>query len=508
MSTSSQPISDKSTIWSVIWASSVGTLIEWYDFYIFGSLAAIISKQFFPSTNPQAALLSALATFAAGFLVRPFGALVFGRLGDIVGRKYTFMVTLLLMGGATFAIGCVPSFAKIGFAAPIIVLLLRLVQGLAIGGEYGGAATYVAEHTETKDRGFYTSFIQTTATLGLFLSLAVIFFTQQFLGKEVFADWGWRVPFWLSALLVGMSIYIRLNMKESPMFKKVQDEGKVSKNPLAESFGNKDNMKMVLLALFGVLVGQAVVWYTAQFYANSFMQNTLKIEDGQRTMIMLLAITLATPFFIFFATLSDKVGRKWVILGGILAATLAFMPIYKQMDKLATGNGAALVAEKSSTTVVKALMANTTGDSTTVTTALKNFANGTFVKEVKTETKLADATKPAVKPVTAKQVYLNSGDWWSMMGLIFLQILFVTAAYGPMAAFLVELFPARIRYTSLSLPYHVGNGIFGGLTPFIATALSLGGDKFAGLWYPIIIASISLVVGSVFLSNKLEENLN
>ncbi|MBK5277742.1 MAG: MFS transporter, partial [Bacteroidia bacterium] len=321
---------EKSSLWSVITASSVGTLIEWYDFYIFGSLALILSEQFFPNTNPTAAFLSTLATFAAGFVVRPFGALVFGRLGDIVGRKYTFMVTLILMGGSTFAIGLIPSYETIGVFAPILVLMLRLLQGLALGGEYGGAATYVAEYAPVGKRGYYTSFIQTTATLGLFVSLGVILLVRQSMGVEAFSSWGWRIPFLLSAFLVAISIYIRLRMQESPLFKKLKDEGKTSKNPIKESFGKKENLMLVLLALFGATAGQGVVWYTGQFYAMTFIEQTCKVEFVQTRNIIAIALLIGTPFFIVFGAWSDRVGRKYIMMTGLLLAVLLYFPIYKQ----------------------------------------------------------------------------------------------------------------------------------------------------------------------------------
>jgi MFS family permease len=498
---------DKKTLWTVIWASSIGTLIEWYDFYIFGTLTAIISLQFFPSNNPTAALLAALAAFAAGFLVRPFGALVFGRLGDLVGRKYTFLVTLVLMGGSTFLIGCVPSYKDFS-GAPFIILLLRLVQGLALGGEYGGAATYVSEHVSAKERGYYTSFIQTTATLGLFLALGVIWITKTQLGAVAFNDWGWRIPFLISSLLVAVSIYIRLRMAESPLFAKLKTEGKTSANPLKESFGKKENLKLVLLALFGATAGQGVVWYTGQFYANAFIQNTLQVHDDQRISLMLIAIALATPFFVVFGGWSDKVGRKWIMMAGMLIAVCSYLPIYKSMNALADGSLKTIVAEKSSKSVAIAADAKNPLDTVTTTAVRSVYTDGTYIEEIKKVTKLADATKPAVKPDEKKNVYLSPTNYWTMMLLVFFQIMLVTMVYGPIAAFLVELFPTRIRYSSMSLPYHIGNGIFGGLTPFIATALAAAGGaaKFNGLFYPIAIASVCLVIGTVFLSNELKDD--
>jgi MFS family permease len=497
-------LNDKKTLRFVIGASSLGTLIEWYDFYLFGTLTAVIGKEFFPADNPNAQLLAALAAFAAGFLVRPFGAIVFGRLGDKLGRKYTFLVTLLLMGLSTVAIGCIPSYKTIGLVAPALVLLLRFVQGLALGGEYGGAATYVSEHVEAKERGFYTSWIQTTATLGLFLALAVIYFTKKSLGDAEFATWGWRIPFWVSALLLVVSVVIRLKMAESPMFAKVQAEGKVSVNPLKESFGNKLNFKYVLLALFGATMGQGVVWYTGQFYANAFLQNTLFVEDGQRTFLMLTAIVLATPFFVFFGAWSDKIGRKWIMMAGMLIAVCAYFPIYQAMfNTTDVKQKTAIEAQtfKGATCSTDALMPT---DSLKTSFSSIAYTDGTTVTEVKKQRIPLDKMKAIPKAETIKKVYLSASAWWKNMFLVWLQILFVTMVYGPIAAFLVELFPTRIRYTSMSLPYHVGNGIFGGLTPFVATALSATG-YLNGLWYPILIASVCVVIGSVFLSNKIEE---
>lgn len=445
---------------SVITASSVGTLIEWYDFYIFGSLAAIIATKFFPAGNPTLALLSTLATFAAGFVVRPFGALFFGRLGDLVGRKYTFLLTLVLMGLSTFLIGCVPDYSTIGYLAPVLVLLLRLLQGLALGGEYGGAATYVAEHAPVGERGFWTSWIQTTATVGLFLSLLVIITVKGNMSSTDFAAWGWRIPFWLSIVMVGISILIRLRMQESPLFLAAKKSGKISSHPLRDSFTKKYNFKFVLLALLGATMGQGVVWYTGQFYALSFIQNTLKVEVAQASQLIMWALLFATPFFIFFGWLSDRVGRKWIMLFGMLLAIVCYRPIYTAMYEtgLVAGGG----------------------------------------------------TIPAV-------LVLDSASFWKLVAMVFVQVFFVTMVYGPIAAFLVELFPTAIRYTSMSLPYHVGNGIFGGLLPAIATYLSTkatAANEIAlqkglpmpysqpyleGLWYPIIIASISFVIGAFYI---------
>lgn len=496
----------------VIFASSLGTLIEWYDFYIYGALAPIIAAQFFPSENPTAAFLAALATFAAGFVVRPFGALVFGRLGDLVGRKYTFLVTLLLMGLSTFAIGFVPSYKEIGAAAPFIILALRFIQGLALGGEYGGAATYVAEHSPANRRGYYTSYIQTTATLGLFLSLGVILLTKTTLGDATFADWGWRVPFWASIIMIIISVYIRLKMAESPLFTKIKTEGKISSNPLKESFTKKPNLKLVLLALFGAVMGQGVVWYTGQFYAQTFIERTCSVEFVQTRYIILAAIAIGTGFFILWGWLSDKWGRKWIMLAGMLLAILTYRPIYKSIYATASTKGKTEIAEKGSSGVVSAVDA-ATGDSVVTTTLVKAFTDGNTYKEVNKVTFAKDRTaKP--KEAKVKTTWLSSGNFWWVALLVLIQIIYVTMVYGPIAAFLVELFPTRIRYTSMSLPYHIGNGIFGGLTPLIATRLfdvskttdNPTGDPFVGLWYPIVIAGVCFVIGLFYLPGKKDEN--
>lgn len=490
-------MTDRKKLWSVITASSVGTLIEWYDFYIFGSLAAIITVQFFPTKNPLIGFLAALATFAIGFIVRPFGALVFGRLGDIVGRKYTFLVTLVLMGGSTFAIGLVPSFETIGVFAPIIVALLRIVQGLALGGEYGGAATYVAEHSPPDKKGFYTSFIQTTATLGLFVSLGVIVAVRQTMGVESFNEWGWRIPFLLSAFLVAISIYIRLRMQESPLFSKIKAEGKTSKNPIKESFGKKENLKLVLLALFGAAAGQGVVWYTGQFYALSFLQKTCNIEFVQSNYIIATALVIGTPLFVFFGWLSDKIGRKYIMMGGMLLAVILYRPIYKQM--YSTSDLKTKVEVPDSRSIKKTTTFTDSGDTLRVSTTSYSMTDGTSVAEtVRTNSKAGSATE------SKKEVTLSLNGFWMIVTLVFVQVVLVTMVYGPIAAFLVELFPTRIRYTSMSLPYHIGNGVFGGLTPFIATALvGNGPDPFRGLWYPIGVAAACFVIGMIFLSNKI-----
>ena len=496
-------------IWKVITASSLGTLIEWYDFYIFGSLATVIAGQFFPKTNPTAALLSTLATFAAGFIVRPFGALVFGRLGDIVGRKYTFLLTLVLMGGSTFAIGLVPSYESIGFAAPVIVLLLRLLQGLALGGEYGGAATYVAEHAPVNRRGYFTSWIQTTATLGLFVSLGVILLTRHSLDadKQIsiakFNDWGWRIPFLLSVVLVIVSIYIRLKMQESPLFSKLKSEGKTSVNPLKESFGHKANLKMVLLALFGATMGQGVVWYTGQFYAQSFLENVCKIDFDQSRTILIWAIVFGTPFFVLFGHWSDKIGRKWIMLAGMLLAVVTYRPLFKTLitlsDTTQKTEKAELAEQKNTITLIAG-----TADSLRVVKQTQYYTDGSVMHTTAKDTLYTGGVKQVSQPQVTVSKEVGNGVYWKMTGIVFLMIIYVTMVYGPIAAFLVELFPTRIRYTSMSLPYHIGNGVFGGLTPFIATLLTTvyTGNQLAGLMYPMIVAGVCLVIGALYLSNK------
>jgi MFS family permease len=520
----------------VIGASSVGTLIEWYDFYIFGMLATIISKQFFPADAGTAALLSTLAIFAAGFIVRPFGALVFGRLGDLIGRKHTFLLTLIIMGGSTFAIGLVPGYATIGWAAPILVLILRLLQGLALGGEYGGAATYVAEHAPAGQRGFWTSWIQTTATLGLFLALGIIILIRTNQGVENFsAEWGgWRYPFWISILLVGVSVLIRMRMSESPMFTKLKSEGKTSTNPLKESFGKKANFKMVLLALFGAVMGQGVVWYTGQFYAQSFIETVCKIDFIQSRNIMLVAILMATPCFVLFGWLSDKVGRKWIMLIGMLAAVLTYRPIYQQFLSISNAQNR---IDKIDLTKTVASSVSVKADSKEVTKIYVTqsfdtaYTDGAVFKYTKTDTLKLGATYNALIPIdslnpglivskSAKpnvviEKTMGNAAYWDMIWLVFIQIVYVTMVYGPIAAFLVEMFPTKIRYTSMSLPYHIGNGVFGGLVPFLGTLIveftktssNPAGDALAGLWYPIGVASVCFIIGLLYLTNKIDKNV-
>lgn len=482
-------------IWKVIAASSAGTLIEWYDFYIFGSLSTIIAAKFFPSENPTAALLSTLATFAAGFIVRPFGALVFGRLGDLIGRKSTFLLTLVLMGFSTFLIGCIPSYATIGAWAPALVLLLRLLQGLALGGEYGGAATYVAEHAPANRRGFYTSWIQTTATLGLFLSLGVILSIRRLVGVDEFTNGdGWRYPFLASILLVIVSIFIRLRMNESPLFAKLKKEGTTSKNPLKESFGNKTNFKMVLLALFGATMGQGVIWYTGQFYAQAFILTKCNVEYEQANTIILISLVFATPFFVVFGWLSDKWGRKNIMMAGMLLGVLLYRPIFGELYQTADVAHKNIAETSSTTTVNKE-------KKTTTIAVYKTFEDSSRLK--------TSVVQSAKGSVTKDEVTLNESGKWKMILLIAVMVLFVTMVYGPIAAFLVELFPTKIRYTSMSLPYHIGNGVFGGLVPFIATLITTikGTDYLSGLWYPIGIAALSFIIGSLYLSNKVHKEV-
>jgi MFS family permease len=481
------------SITSVISASSVGTMIEWYDFYIFGSLATIISTKFFPQDNPTAAFLSTLATFAAGFVVRPFGALFFGRLGDLIGRKYTFMVTLLLMGGATFLIGCIPSYETIGFMAPVLILLLRLLQGLALGGEYGGAATYVAEHSPEGKRGFMTAWIQTTATVGLFVSLLVIMGTRAALSAEDFDAWGWRVPFWVSILMVLVSYLIRKNMEESPVFAKAKAAGKTSTNPLKESFGKKLNFKFVLLALFGAVMGQGVIWYTGQFYAMSFIEKTMGVDKEQVDSLMFIALMMGTPFFLVFGWFSDKVGRKWIMMIGMFIAIISYRPIYEKMYQ--TTNVANKIELSSSNSMVNNV--------NTVTTV---YADSTIQQEIQ-------KTNPTNGAITSTKVLtINSKDKQTLIWLVFIQVLFVTMVYGPIAAFLVEMFPTKIRYTSMSLPYHIGNGVFGGLLPAVATYLATNAKTagksdwyLEGLWYPIGVAAVCLIIGVIYINGKDKE---
>jgi MFS family permease len=462
-------------IWKIITASAVGTMIEWYDFYIFGSLATTISPLFYPSGNDTLALIAYLSTFAVGFVVRPFGALFFGRIGDLVGRKYAFLVTLLIMGGATALIGFLPTYATIGLAAPILLLVIRILQGLALGGEYGGAAIYVAEHVPDDKRGFYTSFIQITATLGLFLSLVVILVVQNSFTTQTFAAWAWRIPFIISIFLVGISLYIRLRMKESPIFTQIKSAGMTSAKPLKEAFTQKENLKRVLISLFGATAGQGVVWYTGQFYALFYLQTILKVNGRAANYIVAIALLMAMPFFVFFGSLSDRVGRKKIMMIGCLLAALSYLPLYHAMQRAAGSNVATASSQPDRITGAPKLTPQTD-------------INGKLepAKEVLTYTNFANL--------------IGNSTAWKLILLVFIQVIFVTMVYGPIAAYLVEAFPAKIRYTSLSLPYHIGNGVFGGLLPVIGlTVIAQTGNIYAGLYYPIVVASITFIVGSLFL---------
>jgi MFS family permease len=464
-----------SQIWQVIAASAVGTMIEWYDFYIFGSLAAIISPLFYPQGNDTLALIAYLSTFAVGFVVRPFGALFFGRIGDLVGRKYAFLVTLLIMGGATALIGLLPTYATIGVAAPIILLLIRVLQGLALGGEYGGAAVYVAEHVPDGTRGFYTSFIQITATLGLFVSLAVILVVQNLMSPEAFREWGWRLPFLISIFLVAVSLYIRLRMQESPIFQHIKSTGMASAAPLRDAFTHRAHLKRVLVSLFGATAGQGVVWYTGQFYALFYLQTILKVNATSANYIVAAALLLGMPLFVFFGALSDRVGRKWLMMAGCLLAAISYMPIYGAMQRAAGSQVMTVLSQRSEVTGAISLVPQT-------------IVGGTM--------------RPAIEvlPYTTIGDLAGNPVAWQLVGLVFMQMIFVTMVYGPIAAYLVEAFPARIRYTALSLPYHIGNGVFGGLLPVIGLSIvARTGNIYAGLYYPIVVALVTFVVGSFLL---------
>ena len=533
----------------VIFASSLGTVFEWYDFYLYGSLAAIISKQFFSGVNETAAFIFALMAFAAGFAVRPFGALLFGRLGDMVGRKYTFLITIILMGASTFVVGILPSYASIGVTAPIILITLRLLQGLALGGEYGGAATYVAEHAPNGKRGAYTAWIQTTATLGLFLSLLVILGTRTWTGEAAFADWGWRVPFLLSVVLLGVSVWIRLTLSESPLFQKMKSEGKRSKAPLTESFGQWRNLKIVLIALFGLTAGQAVVWYTGQFYALFFLTQTLKVDGFDANLMIAASLAIGTPFFILFGSLSDRIGRKPIILGGCLIAALSYFPLFGMLTHYANPalesalakapvivtadpaecsfqfNPVGTVKFVSSCDVAKSFLARASvnysnqaapagtiaqikvGDTVIDSVSLKGLAGADLKAASDTFNKaMGDAIKAAGYPAKADKASVN----WPMTILVLtLLVILVTMVYGPIAARLVELFPTNIRYTSMSLPYHIGNGWFGGFLPTTAFAMvAATGDIYYGLWYPIVVAVGTFIIGLLFVPETKDVDIN
>lgn len=536
----------------VIFASSLGTVFEWYDFYLYGALAAIIGKQFFLG-DPTTSFIFALLTFAAGFIVRPFGALVFGRLGDMIGRKYTFLVTILIMGASTFLVGLLPGYATIGIAAPIILVTLRVLQGLALGGEYGGAATYVAEHAPQGKRGFFTAWIQTTATMGLFLSLLVILGTRTAIGEAEFTAWGWRIPFLVSVILLGVSVWIRLSMAESPAFTKMKSEGKTSKAPLSEAFLNWKNAKIALLALFGLTMGQAVVWYTGQFYALFFLTQTLKIEGPTANILIAIALVLGTPFFLVFGILSDKIGRKWIILGGMVIAAATYFPLFKAITYY--GNPALAQAIATAPVVVVAdtekchFQVDPSGtrkfpSSCDIATRMLTNASVNYTTEAAPAGSVAqikvgdqviqsfnatmtpdnidfDADSKARNTALTKEVtaalktagYPEKADPATinkpmLVLLLFILMIYVTMVYGPIAAMLVEMFPTRIRYTSMSLPYHIGNGWFGGLLPTISFALvAANGNIYYGLWYPIIIALISFVIGALFVRETKDNNI-
>ena len=538
----------------VIFASSLGTIFEWYDFYLYGSLVAIIAKQFFSGLDAGAAFIFALLAFAAGFIVRPFGALVFGRLGDMIGRKYTFLVTILIMGLSTFVVGILPNFESIGWAAPVTLIVLRMLQGLALGGEYGGAATYVAEHAPAGKRGAYTSWIQTTATLGLFLSLMVILGTRTIVGEEAFAVWGWRVPFLLSIALLAVSVWIRMSMDESPAFKKMKEAGKTSKAPLAESFGQWKNMKIVILALVGLTAGQAVVWYTGQFYALFFLTQALKVDGATANILVAISLLVGAPFFVVFGTLSDKIGRKPIIMAGCMIAALTYFPLFNALTSAANPDLAKAQKDVPVTVVVDPAQCSFQGSpiarevnfhtscdiaKRTLAQAAVNYtiveARAGTVASIKVggaeipslnakltadgnsfdvdsknaiaafKKSVAEATKAAGYPPKADPAKINKP---LVVAILTLLVIYVTMVYGPIAAMLVELFPTRIRYSSMSLPYHIGNGWFGGLLPTIAFGMvAQSGNIFNGLWYPIIIAGITFVIGMLFVPETKDRDI-
>ena len=502
--TSTNPATNLSKIIAV---SSVGSILEWYDLCLFGSLATVMSTCFFPKTDPTAALLYTIALFGAGILMRPIGALVFGRMGDGAGRKSAFVMTLTIMGISTFAMGIVPGYERIGIAAPLLLLALRLLQGLAVGGEYGVAATYVAEYADVGRRGYFTSWIQASATIGLMLSLGVILITRYALDAdhansvEKFDAWGWRIPFLLSSVLVAISVYIRLKMQESPLFSRLKTEGGLSVNPLMESFGRKDNLKRVLLALFGAAMGQGVVFYTGQFYARSFLENVCMIDPDQLRTMMLIALVPATPFFILFGRWSDRIGRKWIMLAGMLLAILTYPFLFGGLLKTSGTEGRTeLTGQKEIRT--SAAFINKTRNMIQSSATLTYYEDGMVVTETQQDTVYASGKaggNVGGKPVTTVSKSLNTADYWKMTAILFVMVFSVAIVSGPITAWLIDLFPTPIRCTSLSLPYAVGNGVFGGLIPIIATLLATryAGHPLAGLWYPIGVAAISLVIGAI-----------
>jgi MFS family permease len=521
---------DSKGVRKVIFASSLGTVFEWYDFYIYATLAPFFATLFFPKGNATAALLASFATYAAGFLVRPFGALVFGRIGDLVGRKYTFLVTIIVMGLATAAVGMLPTYSSVGMLSPTILVLLRLAQGLALGGEYGGAATYVAEHAPDSKRGLHTSWIQTTATLGFFVSLVVIGGCRANMAEQAFKDWGWRIPFLLSLVLLAISVYIRLKLNESPIFLKMKSEGKGSKQPIRDSFGNWSNAKIVLLALFGAAAGQGVVWYTGQFYALFFLTGTLKVDWKTSYIVLAVALALGTGLFIFFGWLSDKIGRKKIMMAGCLLGAVTYFPLYRAMthaanpalEKFASSTQVSVTAtnckmhlfpnpktvfsecDKVQDLLAKRSLSFETIDGVEGAKPITKI-NGVEIVGVD-EPKLAATLKAAGYPAAAKAQDVNVP---LLILLVFIQVVFVTMVYGPIAAFLVELFPARIRYTSMSLPYHIGNGWFGGMLPLTAAALvAAKGNIYAGLWYPVVVSAITFVIGMLFIRETRDHRIS
>ena len=515
----------------VIFASSLGTVFEWYDFYLYGSLAAIISKQFFSGVNPTAAFIFALLAFAAGFAVRPFGAVIFGRIGDMIGRKVTFLITIMIMGISTALVGVLPSYAQIGVAAPVILIGLRLLQGLALGGEYGGAATYVAEHAPKNRRGFFTSWIQTTATLGLLLSLLVILGCRKLLGPA-FDDWGWRVPFLLSIILLAISVYIRLQLSESPIFQKMKEEGKGSQAPLTESFMRWGNLRNVILILLGGTAGQAVVWYTGQFYALFFLLATLKVDPQATSLLIAGSLILGTPFFVFFGSLSDRIGRKPIILAGFLLAAVTYFPLFKGITHFANPgecsfqfNPVGTAKFTTSCDIAKSFLATNSvvysnapapagtvaevkvGDKVIQSFDGKGLAKEEYAAKIAEFNKdLGDTIRAAGYPAKADMSQVN---YFMVLVLLTILVIYVTMVYGPIAAWLVEMFPARIRYTSMSLPYHIGNGWFGGFLPTTAFAMvAATGDIYYGLWYPIVVAAMTFVIGVLALPETKDREIH